>query len=62
MAANLADLLPGINQEHPNGKFAAERGNSAAAPLFSGINSAAGRFNSAVPRRSGIDSQTIDLP
>jgi hypothetical protein len=50
-----------MNREHYTGTPAAGRGDSAAVPLFSGKIPLFGRFNSAVPLRSGIDAQAIDL-
>jgi hypothetical protein len=61
MAANLADLSPGINRERYTRKLAAWRGNSADFLHFCGKIPLFGRFNSAVPQRSGIDAQAIDL-
>jgi hypothetical protein len=50
-----------MNREHYTRKRADGRGNSAAVPLFSGKIPLFGRFNSAVPQRSGIGAQAIDL-
>jgi hypothetical protein len=60
MAANLADLLSGINREHHSRKLAVSCGNSAAVRLFCGKIPLLGRFNSAAPRHSEIYKQTID--